>query len=225
MQRRSFTASASAIAACAAGLPAAQAAQAQDAREHRATLADIQRWVAGRHKRVLTFLGYSGAEYQDHAAMLAQAAAVLAENDPARTLVNIGATPDGIGSVYALARQLGFETMGIVSTKALEGGGHWSPAVDHVFLVQDSTWGGADANGTLGPTSAAMVAVSDEMVAIGGGAIARDEALAGRRAGKRMRFFPADANHGLARQKALRAGQPVPTTFASALGTVALSAP
>ena len=63
---------------------------------------------AGRHKTVLTFLGYSGAEYESPARMLADAAAVLAGQDPSRVIVNIGATADGIGAVYALARQRGF---------------------------------------------------------------------------------------------------------------------
>lgn len=186
-------------------------------RVRRASLDEIRQWIRGR--TVLTFLGYSGAEYESHANMLTQAATILSEHDPAKVLVNLGATPDGIGSVYLLAKERGFQTMGIVSTRALTDGASWSPAVDQIFLIEDRTWGGANAAGALHPTSAAMVAVSDYMVAIGGNAIARDELLAGRRLGKHCRFIPAESNHALARRKAHKAGRPEPTSFASALGT------
>jgi hypothetical protein len=210
MQRRLFTASA----LCAVTLPASSTELLDRAR--RATIDEIRKWI--RERPVLTFLGYSGAEYELHAQMLAQAAAVLAAHDPAKVLVNIGVTSAGIGSVYALAKQLGFATMGIVSTQALADEGQWSTAVDQVFMIEDATWGGADAAGMLHPTSAAVVAVSDDIVAIGGGAIARDELLAGRRLGKRCRFIPAESSHALARDKAHKAGKPEPTSFTSALG-------
>jgi len=38
------------------------------------------------------------------AAMLASAERVMSEFDPAGTIVNIGATPEGIGAVYELAK-------------------------------------------------------------------------------------------------------------------------
>ncbi|GAA4352570.1 hypothetical protein GCM10023165_41990 [Variovorax defluvii] len=177
----------------------------------------------GRH--VLTFLGYSGAGYQNLAAMLAEAAAVLARHDPARTTVNIGATTDGIGAVYRLARSRGFPTMGIVSSQALNSGAAWAPEVERIDVIDDATWGGAGPDGMLSPTSAAMVAVSDEMVAIGGGAIARDELMAARREGKRCRFIPAESNHQIAREKASKAGKPVPASFDSVLGTRAWESP
>ena len=44
---------------------------------------------------VLTFLGYSGAEYENKAGMLEQAAKILAQFDPKATIVNIGATAAG----------------------------------------------------------------------------------------------------------------------------------
>jgi len=186
-------------------------------RARRASLDEIRQWIRGR--TVLTFLGYSGAEYESHANLLAQAITILSEHDPTKVLVNLGATPDGIGSVYLLAKERGFQTMGIVSTQALADGASWSPAVDQIFLITDRTWGGANAAGELRPTSAAMVAVSDYMVAIGGNTIARDELFAGRRLGKHCRFIPAESNHALARSKARKARRPEPTSFASALGT------
>lgn len=183
---------------------------AMPARE--ATLDDIQAFVQRQGKRVLSFAGYSGAGYEDPGAMLAQAAAVLDAHDPARTLVNIGATVEGIGAVYALARQRGFTTMGIVSTRARDERVPLSPWVQQVFVVADESWGGRlpGPDDRLSPTSAAIVAISDELVLIGGGAVARDEALAARRAGKPVCFLPADMAHAPALEQARRRGRPAP---------------
>lgn len=186
-------------------------------RVQHATPAQVRAWVAADGRRVLTFVGYSGAGYQDTAAMLAEAAAVLATHEPERTVVNIGATPDGIGAVYRLARQRGFGTLGIVSSQALAHGGGWAREVEQVFVVEDASWGGLQNDGRLSPTSQAMVECSDEMVAIGGGAIARDELMAARQAGKPVRFVPAESNHEVARQKARKAGKREPESFGSAI--------
>jgi len=175
---------------------------------------DILAFVRERGMSVLSFAGYSAAGYEDAAAMLVQAAAVLDRRDPRTTLVNIGATAEGIGAVYALARERGFTTLGIVSSRARDEGVALSPAADHVFFVRDAGWGGIDAaTGRLSPTSAAIVAVSDEIVAIGGGDIARDEMRAARAAGKPVTFIAADMNHRLARDKAAARGAPLPTDF------------
>lgn len=174
----------------------------------------ILAFLEERGKRVLTFTGYSAAGYEDPIAMLEHAAAALDRHDPHATLVNIGATEDGIGAVYALAKQRGFATMGIVSTLAREHRVALSPCVDHVFYVKDEAWGGMLAGTTmLSPTSAAIVAVSDEIVGIGGGDIARDEMLAARAAGISVTFIPADLNHDLARAKAAERGDPPPGDY------------
>jgi len=182
-----------------------------------ATSRQIHAFVKSRGQQVLTFVGYSGAGYEDPAAMRAAAEQVLAAHDPARTLVNIGGTAAGIGEVYALARARGFATLGIVSSLAREGGEALSPCVDQVFFVRDATWGGRlPGSKRLAPTSAAIVANSDAMVGIGGGEIARDELRAARAAGKRVQFVPADMNHQIARDKAHAKGQPEPTDFRGA---------
>jgi hypothetical protein len=190
------------------GTPAAQEADLAGIQAH------LQADVRTRGRQVLSFLGFSGAGYQDKAAMLALAGRVLAAEDPARVVVNIGATADGIGAVYALARQRGFHTLGIVSTQARDGQVPLSPCVDQVFYVRDSSWGGLDsATGALSPTSQAMVALSSRLVAIGGGDIARDELLAARRLGKPVQVHAADMDHALARAKAKRRGEPAPVDF------------
>ncbi len=182
-----------------------------------ATPGQIGAFFRSQHAKVVTFLGYSGAGYEDADAMLAHAVAVLKELDPKYWIVNIGATEEGIGAVYKIAKRRGFKTSGIVSTQARDGKVALSPCVDFVFYVEDAIWGGylADKK-ALSPTSMAMVAVSDTMIAIGGGAVARDEMLEALRLGKKTEFLPADMNHNVARDKAARQGQPAPIDFRGA---------
>ncbi len=173
--------------------------------------------VRARGLQVLTFAGYSGAGYQDEAAMRTLAAHILDGEDPARVLVNAGGTAEGIGAVYALARARGFATLGIVSTLARDEGVALSPCVDLVVFVPDAGWGGLDSTtGRLSPTSQAMVQASDRLVAIGGGDIARDELLAARALGRPVVFHPADMQHAAAIDKARRKGLPAPTDFRGA---------
>ncbi len=184
----------------------------REARE--ATLASIRAFIDGKKMTVLTFAGYSGTQYQDPEAMLERASRILDGQEPAKTLVNIGATPMGIGAVYEIAKQKGFTTMGIVSTLARDERVTLSKCVDYVFYVQDSTWGGrVPGANQLSPTSAALVEASASFVAIGGGDLTRDEMLAARRAGKPVTFIPADMNHEIARAEAQKRGQPEPTDF------------
>ena len=185
-----------------------------------ATPAEIRAFFAGKRMTVLTFLGYSGAEYEDGARMIDQATRVIDQFDPGTTIVNTGATAEGIGAIYEVAKRKGYQTSGIVSTQAKENNVALSSCVDVVFYVPDATWGGKQpGTEVLSPTSTAMVENSDMLVAIGGGQIARDELIAARRAGKRVQFIPADMNHEIARDKALKNGQPVPTDFRGAAGT------
>jgi hypothetical protein len=183
-----------------------QAATVKDA-----SLPEIRVFFRGEKKTVLTFLGYSGAGYENQTAMLQHAEQVLGAYDPRKTIVNIGATPEGIGAVYELAKRRGFVTTGIVSSQTKQYHAQLSPYVDYVFYVEDATWGGF-LKGTekLSPTSAAMIENSDTVVAIGGGEVARDELLAARRAKKQVRFIPADMNHQKAREAARKRGLPEP---------------
>jgi hypothetical protein len=123
--------------------------------------------------------------------------------------------------VYETAKRKGFLTAGIVSTQAKENDVKLSPCVDIVFYVRDATWGGfAPGTEQLSPTSTAMVENSDVIVAIGGGEVSRDELIAAKRLGKKVQFIPADMNHGIARERARKRGQPVPTDFRGAAGVV-----
>lgn len=164
--------------------------------------------------RVVTFVGFSGAGYEDTAQVREVVLDELGSFDPADTVVCAGATPDGIGMVYALALQKGFRTLGIVSSQARAKGVGFSADCEHVFVIDDPTWGGRQANGHLSPTSQAMVAACDVMIGVGGGAIAKDELEAALNNHKTVRFHPADMNHAAAREKAARAEREAPADFA-----------
>lgn len=184
------------------------------ARMTEATPQQLKDFFVSNKRKVVTFLGYSGAEYEDPAAMLKQAGAALKDFDPRHTIVSIGATAVGIGAVYELAKSRGFKTAGIVSSQARKESVTLSPCVDYVFYVKDASWGGnLPGTTTLAPTSEAVVISSDVLIAIGGGDIARDELLAAKRLKKPVTFIPADMNHRLAREKAASKGQPEPTDF------------
>lgn len=186
-----------------------------------ATPGEIVEFFKRADKRVVTFIGYSGAEYEGRDAMLATAESVLDTLDPAKTLVNIGATPKGIGAVYSLARSMGFVTTGIVSTQAKEYDAELAPCIDHVFYVEDATWGGfLEGTDKLSPTSTAMVESSDLLIGIGGGTVGRDEMTAAKRMGRAVRFFSADMNHRKAIEKAEKKGSPFPTNFSGAADKV-----
>ncbi len=165
-------------------------------------------------KTVLTFYGYSGLGYEDENAMLEVARNVLSRYSSETTLVNIGVTSVGIGAIYPLAKSMGFETAGIVTSLALEYPEGISDTVDHVCFVRDKRWGGSLPNSDeLSPTSAAMVECSDILVGIGGGGISEAEMLAGKAQGKPVHFYPAEMNHARAINYAKRMGMPPPESF------------
>jgi hypothetical protein len=184
-----------------------------------ATVNEIKSFFESQKKDVITFVGYSDAEYEDKTAMLEKARRILEKYDSSKTIVNIGATPEGIGAVYELAKRSGFLTTGILSTRAKKYNAALSACVDYVFYVEDATWGGfIEGSNRLSPTSTAMVENSDVLIGIGGGEVGRDELTAAKRSGKAVRFFPADMNHPKAREKAKKKGLPEPTDFGGAAG-------
>jgi hypothetical protein len=107
-----------------------------------ATSAAIKTFIHTQRRNVVTFVGYSGAGYETPDVMLAKAGQLLDTFQPTKTIINIGATAEGIGAVYPLAKEKGFTTMGIVSQLALDNKVALSPCVDYVFVVKDRTWGG-----------------------------------------------------------------------------------
>lgn len=170
--------------------------------------------------RVVTFLGFSGAGYEDTALARKTLLTELKNFDPADTIVCAGATAEGIGMVYRLAVRMGFRTAGIVSSVALDEGVKFSPECENIFVVDDHSWGGRRADGRLSSTSQAMVNASDVMIGIGGGAIAKIELEKGREKGKIVRFHKADMNHARAVVSAAKSGRPAPRDFGGAAQTL-----
>lgn len=171
-------------------------------------------FIKGRGKITLTFYGYSGMGYEDEEGMLQTARHVLNQYRPEKTLVIIGGTKSGIGTVYRVAKANGFETAGIATDEALAYPGEISNACDHICFIKDTQYGGKLPNSDeLSPTSEAMVACSDVMIAIGGGDISRDELLEGKKQGKPIQYFPAEMNRENAIRYAKRRGLPLPESF------------
>jgi hypothetical protein len=166
---------------------------------------------------VITFVGFSGAGYEDALAVERVIARVLDDLSPTSVLICAGATLEGIGAVYPLAKQRGFGTIGVVSAIAEKEGATFSQDVDTVFVIADDTWGGLNADGKLSPTSSAMVGAADEMIAIGGGEITRDEIAAAQAMGKSVRYIASDMNHAAAIKKAKEGRQPPPEDFRGAV--------
>lgn len=180
-------------------------------------VSEVTEFFSSQNKRVVTFCGYSGSGYEKPEVMTREVERILDKHDPNKTIVNCGATSTGIGSVYALAKRRGFSTTGVVSALAKEYPDDISEDVDTVFFVKDDSWGGfVGDTGRLSATSQAMVACSDELVAIGGGAVARDELTVAKKMGKPVRFIPADMNHAKAIAKARKKNQPIPQEFRGA---------
>jgi hypothetical protein len=166
-----------------------------------------------QNKTVLTFYGYA-VDYQNAAEPRQTIREILLRHAPTKTLINYGATKGGMGAVYEIAKTMGFTTTGIVSTLALESPDTISPDVNHICFISDRTWGGKlPGSDELSPTSKAMIACSDVLVAVGGGEISRDELLAAREQGKPIEYYPAEVNHGWALERARVKGLPPPDSF------------
>ena len=154
--------------------------------------ADIEiviNFYKNQNKKVLSFFGYSDRGYNDEKAMLEKAKEILSCYDPSKTIINIGASSNGIGKIYKLAKELGFLTTGIVSS--LVSVSSFSKYCDYVFIINDEQYGGY-IKGTqkLSPTSEAMIEISDVIIALGGGNIAKDEYQAAKQKNKSATFYP-----------------------------------
>lgn len=176
--------------------------------------AEIERFFGARGKHVIYFAGYGELGYEEKPCVRRVALQVLADWPPAKVIVHAGTMlrrdgHDGIAEIYAVARELGIETTGIHPSAAFEFAEthRVSPHCDHVFFVADHTWGGFLPDGArLSATLQLHLAVSHEMVAIGGGKHAAEELRAFVEHGKPVRFFPADMHHAASRQWAAGAG-------------------
>ncbi|MDB5037432.1 MAG: hypothetical protein JWQ35_960 [Bacteriovoracaceae bacterium] len=165
-------------------------------------------------KSVYTLFGFSVLDYEKKRQVMADIRRELEPLDRKTTVINIGATEDGIGAAYEVAKTMGFETIGIVSTQALAYSGKFSPYVDRIFIVNDKRWGGyVEGTKDLTPASRAFLETSDIISAHGGGentAVILREAV---RAGKKVFYSPAEMSHAVANKRAKEKGQPASTDY------------
>lgn len=173
----------------------------------------ISQYFHKKQKQVVTFIGYSGSAYEDKDGLISKSQEILSKFNPSDTIINIGATYYGIGEVYKISKNLGFETTGIVSSKI-----HYSPNhspfsyfCDVVFLINDNTYGGFidQTKEILSPTSEIMVNNSDYIIVLGGGQISCDEFQAAKKLGKKVAFYPFDSNHAKNRYNRIDFSSPV----------------
>ncbi len=162
--------------------------------------------IYGLNKKVLLLMGYADLGYQDEAAMLRAVRAELSKFDPEKYVVCSGATAQGIGKAYQIAKEMNFETIGIVSTLALSSAGSFSPFVDRIYIVNDNQWGGYLPGTQLAaPTTRAFLEVADIVIAIGGGNnTAALLAIAVQQYPDiKLNFVEADMNHTMAQHRKL----------------------
>ena len=130
----------------------------------------IMKEIFGLGKNVCLFMGYSNLGYQDEKSMLGTVREKLSTLSPDEYVVCIGATSDGIGKAYEVAKELGFETIGIVSTLGLSSAGSFSKHVDRIYVVNDDQWGGyIPGTNHPAPTTRLFLETADIVHAIGGG--------------------------------------------------------
>lgn len=167
---------------------------------------DVVRALRALGKSALTFAGYGELGYEEPDRVVSLAEAILRQRDPARFIVNSGILlhaemSPGIAEVLPLAKQLGFETCSIHPSSALCAGGvhRPSPHSDHVFVVEDAGWGVFEpASGEMSPVLAAMLAVTAEFIAIGGGRYTAYEIEACIRMAIPVQYHPARMNRAIA---------------------------
>lgn len=175
----------------------------------RANHIDVHQYVGS--KKVLTLAGFSGTGYEHPQLMLNILEEILQTLNPNEVIVNIGATEEGIGAAYALAKRLGYPTMGIVSKLAQDYDVKFSEHCDYVFVVQDDCLGGKLPDGRLSPTSELMVNSTTHFVAFGGGDVTRDEFFAAIQRSKSVKFLDFYMDTDKAISKARANGQMTPT--------------
>ncbi len=182
---------------------------------------EIERKVKSLGKKVHSLFGYSALDYEDKPKLLEQIRHDLEKMDPKTTIINIGVTPEGLGVAYELAKEMGFETMGLVSSKFLERGGNYSEFVDHIYVVKDKQWGGyAAGSQKMTPTTALYVKLSDSMTAYGGGDITKITMSEFSKTGRPIRYHPFDMNHEKAVQSAKDKGRSAPKKFNSSVDSL-----
>jgi len=153
------------------------------------------------NKKVYTFFGYSALGYEDIDTVRRVVRKELEQLNKEEYVIAVGATEEGIGFVYEIAKELGFLTIGIVSTQALSYSGKFSEDVDRIYIINDDYWGGfIPGTKKLAETTKAFLGVSAIVSAYGGGentAVMLQEA---KKLSIPVIFTEAEMNHEKARK-------------------------
>lgn len=132
---------------------------------------EVIEMITKRNKKVYTLFGYSALDYEDKDELINKLRSELETLSSAEYIICIGATEEGIGLGYKVAKDLGFETIGVVSTQALSYSGKFSDFVDMIYIVNDDLWGGfVPYSNKLAETTKTFLSISDTISAYGGGA-------------------------------------------------------
>jgi hypothetical protein len=161
-----------------------------------------------KRKQVITFLGFGELGYENEDELVSITERELQSYSPEETIVNTGTLITvsfrrGIVDVYEIAKQMGFATTGIHPSVALHSpkAHALSPFVDEVFFVADESWGGIEhLTAAPSPTLSALIAVSNEVIVIGGGKHTAEEMQAFLMFNKPLRFYAADMHHATSRE-------------------------
>lgn len=173
---------------------------------------EIRQWFRTRGKYVLTFAGFGEMGYQDKGEVLRIAECELRRFKTDQLIVNTGTlvsdrSEEGIAVVYRIAKEMGFETTGIYPAIGLNPRYEVSPYVDNAFFVSDSAWGGFLENSAEpSPTLRVIVAVSNELIAIGGGKHTADEIRAFQMHKKKVSYFTGEMNHDKSSEREAKTG-------------------
>ncbi len=120
--------------------------------------------------KVISLFGFSDLGYSDYPKLFVKAREVLSQYSNAEYIVCIGATEDGVGKLYDIAKDMGFKTIGIVSTLALARSGKFSENVEKIYIVNDSYWGGyRPGTKILTETTKIFLDITEKFIAFGGG--------------------------------------------------------
>jgi hypothetical protein len=175
---------------------------------------EVRRFFGELGKHVIYFAGYGELGYEDRDLVRRTTLDVLRKWSPAEVVVHSGTLlrtggHDGIAEVYAVAKELGVTSTGIHPSVAMDFADthRVSPHCEHVFFVDDQTWGGfLEANANPSPTLRLHLEVSDELVLVGGGKHAAAELMAFESIGADVRYVPADMNHATTLEWSHRSG-------------------
>jgi hypothetical protein len=160
---------------------------------------EIIQLIKGLNKKVYTLFGYSALGYEDEAKLKETVRRDLEPLSRDEYVINIGATEEGIGKMYEVAKEMGFKTIGVVSTQALSYSGRFSESVDSIYIVNDDYWGGyVPGTDKLAETTKAYLGVSDFISAYGGGINTVVTLKFAKELGIPTKFEEFDMNHALA---------------------------